>query len=84
MPLEEVFELLRTSREGLSSDDAEARLMIFGPNKLEEKPVSTKLQFIFRNLDFAKWRKSALVEKRKLCENHSFNFNAGEQILEIS
>lgn len=41
MPLEEVFEQLRTSREGLSSEDAEVRLKIFGPNMLEEKPVST-------------------------------------------
>lgn len=41
IPLEEVFEQLRTSRRGLSSDDAEARIEIFGPNKLEEKKVST-------------------------------------------
>ena len=39
--MEEVFEQLRTSHGGLSSEDAEARLTIFGPNKLEEKPVST-------------------------------------------
>ncbi|KAJ8621234.1 hypothetical protein MRB53_029763 [Persea americana] len=39
IPLEEVFEQLRTSQAGLSSTDAEARLIIFGPNKLEEKPV---------------------------------------------
>lgn len=39
LPLEEVFEELKTSRAGLSSDDAEIRLQIFGPNKLEEKPV---------------------------------------------
>jgi len=39
VPLEEVFEQLRTSRAGLSSADAEARLVLFGPNKLEEKPV---------------------------------------------
>lgn len=41
LPLEEVFEQLRTSRAGLSTEDAEIRLKIFGPNKLEEKPVST-------------------------------------------
>lgn len=46
LPLEEVFELLRTSREGLSSEDAEARLMIFGPNKLEEKPENKFLKFL--------------------------------------
>ncbi|KAK9099648.1 hypothetical protein Syun_026693 [Stephania yunnanensis] len=39
LPLEQVFEQLRTSGGGLSSQDAQARLLIFGHNKLEEKPV---------------------------------------------
>ena len=39
MPLEDVFEQLRTIRGGLSSEDAEARLQIFGPNKLEQRKV---------------------------------------------
>ena len=43
LPLEEVFEQLRTSARGLSSDDAEARLHIFGYNKLEEKTVRTSV-----------------------------------------
>jgi len=38
-PLEEVFENLRCSREGLSTQQAQQRLEIFGPNKLEEKEV---------------------------------------------
>ncbi|KAJ9691775.1 hypothetical protein PVL29_011082 [Vitis rotundifolia] len=46
IPLEEVFEQLRTSRGGLSSEDAEARLIIFGPNKLEEKPENKLLKFL--------------------------------------
>lgn len=46
LPLEEVFEQLRTSRGGLSSEDAEARLKIFGPNKLEEKPENKFLKFL--------------------------------------
>ncbi|CAH2037203.1 unnamed protein product [Thlaspi arvense] len=37
LPLEEVFEYLRTSPRGLLSGDAEERLTIFGPNSLEEK-----------------------------------------------
>lgn len=45
LPLEEVFEQLRTSPAGLSSEDAEARLQIFGPNMLEEKPVSANYLF---------------------------------------
>ncbi|KAA8540191.1 hypothetical protein F0562_024246 [Nyssa sinensis] len=46
LPLEEVFEQLRTSRAGLSSEDAEVRLTIFGPNKLEEKPENKFLKFL--------------------------------------
>ncbi|XP_062087975.1 ATPase 10, plasma membrane-type [Humulus lupulus] len=46
LPLEEVFEQLKTSPEGLSSDDAEARLIIFGPNMLEEKPENKILKFL--------------------------------------
>ncbi|KAF8029228.1 hypothetical protein BT93_E1786 [Corymbia citriodora subsp. variegata] len=46
LPLEEVFEQLRTSHQGLSSEDAEARVQIFGPNKLEEKPENKLLKFL--------------------------------------
>ncbi|XP_028796327.1 ATPase 10, plasma membrane-type [Neltuma alba] len=46
IPLEEVFEQLKTSPGGLSSDDAEARLEIFGQNKLEEKPENKILKFL--------------------------------------
>ncbi|KAF3772908.1 ATPase 10 plasma membrane-type [Nymphaea thermarum] len=46
LPLEEVFEQLRTTRAGLTSADGEARLLIFGPNKLEEKPENKFLKFL--------------------------------------
>ncbi|XP_039125151.1 ATPase 10, plasma membrane-type [Dioscorea cayenensis subsp. rotundata] len=46
LPLDEVFRLLRTSQDGLSSADAEARLSLFGPNKLEEKPENKVLKFL--------------------------------------
>ncbi|KAK2654567.1 hypothetical protein Ddye_014423 [Dipteronia dyeriana] len=46
IPLNEVFEQLRTSREGLSSEDAEVRLTIFGQNRLEEKPENKFLKFL--------------------------------------
>lgn len=39
IPIEEVFENLRCSREGLTTEAAEERLAIFGHNKLEEKKV---------------------------------------------
>jgi len=37
--LEEVFENLRCSRGGLTSEQAQQRLQLFGPNKLEEEEV---------------------------------------------
>ncbi|XP_052181773.1 ATPase 10, plasma membrane-type isoform X2 [Diospyros lotus] len=46
LPLEEVFEQLKTSQAGLTSEDGEVRLKIFGPNKLEEKPENKFLKFL--------------------------------------
>ncbi|XP_052300256.1 ATPase 10, plasma membrane-type-like isoform X3 [Citrus sinensis] len=46
LPLDEVFDQLRTTRQGLSSEDAEVRLKIFGPNKLEEKTENKFLKFL--------------------------------------
>lgn len=46
IPLEEVFENLRCSKEGLTSQAAQERLEIFGPNKLEEKKESKFLKFL--------------------------------------
>lgn len=37
IPLEEVFETLQCTKDGLSSDEGLKRLQTFGPNKLEEK-----------------------------------------------
>jgi len=39
MPLEEVFQHLRCTKDGLTSEDAQERLTLFGHNKLEEKQV---------------------------------------------
>lgn len=46
VPLEEVFEQLRCNRDGLTTEGAEERLQIFGPNKLEEKEESKFLKFL--------------------------------------
>ncbi|XP_074590312.1 plasma membrane ATPase 1 isoform X2 [Curcuma longa] len=46
IPLEEVFENLRCTREGLTTQQAEERLAIFGHNKLEEKKESKFLKFL--------------------------------------
>ncbi|KAH0459036.1 hypothetical protein IEQ34_011850 [Dendrobium chrysotoxum] len=46
IPVEEVFEQLKCTKEGLSSEEGAARLQIFGPNKLEEKKESKFLKFL--------------------------------------
>ncbi|KVH98880.1 Cation-transporting P-type ATPase [Cynara cardunculus var. scolymus] len=46
IPIEEVFENLRCSKEGLTNSAAEERLAIFGHNKLEEKRESKFLKFL--------------------------------------
>ncbi|OAY52717.1 ATPase 9, plasma membrane-type [Manihot esculenta] len=46
IPVEEVFQQLQCSREGLSTAEGEKRLQIFGPNKLEEKKESKFLKFL--------------------------------------
>ncbi|KAF8036758.1 hypothetical protein BT93_C2463 [Corymbia citriodora subsp. variegata] len=46
IPVEEVFQQLKCTREGLSIAEGEKRLQIFGPNKLEEKKESKFLKFL--------------------------------------
>ncbi|PSS07869.1 Plasma membrane ATPase [Actinidia chinensis var. chinensis] len=46
IPIEEVFENLRCSKEGLSTEAAQQRLELFGHNKLEEKKESKFLKFL--------------------------------------
>ncbi|KAF1864562.1 hypothetical protein Lal_00043203 [Lupinus albus] len=46
IPIEEVFENLKCTKEGLSSEEGQKRLQIFGPNKLEEKTESKFLKFL--------------------------------------
>ncbi|KAK2392255.1 plasma membrane ATPase [Trifolium repens] len=46
IPVEEVFEQLKCSKDGLSSDEGANRLQVFGPNKLEEKRESKFLKFL--------------------------------------
>ncbi|KAL0421873.1 UNVERIFIED_CONTAM: Plasma membrane ATPase 3 [Sesamum latifolium] len=46
IPIEEVFENLRCTREGLTTAAAQERLAIFGHNKLEEKKESKFLKFL--------------------------------------
>ncbi|XVE97249.1 hypothetical protein REPUB_Repub03eG0004300 [Reevesia pubescens] len=46
IPIEEVFEQLKCTREGLTSEEGAHRLQVFGPNKLEEKKESKFLKFL--------------------------------------
>lgn len=46
IPVDEVFEQLKCTREGLSGEEGLKRLEIFGPNKLEEKTESKFLKFL--------------------------------------
>ena len=46
IPIEEVFDHLKCTREGLTTSEGEKRLQIFGPNKLEEKKESKILKFL--------------------------------------
>ncbi|XP_057421160.1 plasma membrane ATPase 4 [Lotus japonicus] len=46
IPVEEVFQQLKCTPEGLSSEEGASRLQIFGPNKLEEKKESKLLKFL--------------------------------------
>lgn len=43
VPLKEVFDHLKCTRDGLSSDEVQERLDLFGYNKLEEKKVRNQL-----------------------------------------
>lgn len=40
--MQEVFEQLRCTKEGLTSEEGQKRLQVFGPNKLEEEHVTFK------------------------------------------
>ncbi|KAJ4890684.1 H(+)-ATPase 5 [Raphanus sativus] len=46
IPMEEVFEELKCTKQGLTSDEASYRLGLFGPNKLEEKKKSNIIKFL--------------------------------------
>ncbi|KAK4793002.1 hypothetical protein SAY86_023437 [Trapa natans] len=46
IPIEEVFEQLKSSKDGLTTAEGDQRLEIFGYNKLEEKKESKFLKFL--------------------------------------
>ena len=45
--MDEVFTFLKCSKEGLSSNEAQTRAAMFGPNKLEEKKVGHMHSHLF-------------------------------------
>ncbi len=48
--IEDVFTLLQCNDQGLSSQEAQRRLEIFGPNKLEQEEQNPFLQVAYRPL----------------------------------
>ncbi|XP_022750387.1 plasma membrane ATPase 4-like isoform X1 [Durio zibethinus] len=46
IPVEEVFERLKCTSAGLTTEEGTIRLQVFGPNKLEEKKESKFLKFL--------------------------------------
>ncbi|PHU16617.1 ATPase 6, plasma membrane-type [Capsicum chinense] len=46
IPVEEVFQILKCSKEGLTTGEGQKRIEIFGPNKLEEKKENKFLKFL--------------------------------------
>ena len=50
MPTEEVFSILKTANEGISDDEAAARLKLFGLNAIREEKPLRKLVLILRQL----------------------------------
>ncbi|KAL8152478.1 hypothetical protein V2J09_010238 [Rumex salicifolius] len=43
IPVEEVFQLLKSSRKGLTTEEGQKRFLLFGPNKLQEKKSVNKI-----------------------------------------
>ncbi|WVZ14203.1 hypothetical protein V8G54_011769, partial [Vigna mungo] len=46
IPVDEVFRELNCTKEGLTTEEGDKRLQVFGPNKLEEKEESKLLKFL--------------------------------------
>ncbi|XP_047166874.1 plasma membrane ATPase-like [Vigna umbellata] len=46
IPLDQVFQQLNCSKEGLTNEEGRKRMELFGPNKLEEKKESKVLKFL--------------------------------------
>ncbi|CAH8359132.1 unnamed protein product [Eruca vesicaria subsp. sativa] len=46
IPIEEVFQQLKCTSEGLTTQEGEERIQLLGPNKLEEKKESKVLKFL--------------------------------------
>ncbi|RLN40954.1 plasma membrane ATPase-like [Panicum miliaceum] len=51
IPVEEVFVKLKCSSKGLATSDAQARIAMFGPNKLEEKKCAALIAIVLANGD---------------------------------
>ncbi|CAL0321979.1 unnamed protein product [Lupinus luteus] len=54
IPVDEVFKELNCSKEGLTNEEGQKRLLVFGPNKLEEKKAMIQSQDLSSTLFYKK------------------------------
>ncbi|KAJ0622041.1 putative P-type H(+)-exporting transporter [Helianthus annuus] len=55
IPAGEVFETLKCTKAGLTTEERNRRLAAFGPNKLEEKHESKLLKFLAFMWNILSW-----------------------------
>ena len=79
--MDEVFTFLKCSKEGLSSNEAQTRAAMFGPNKLEERKViidpilfSRILPFIY-SLSILESRQILICQDNKSSKRHYYLLN---------
>lgn len=93
IPMQEVFEQLKCSKDGLSSDEGAKRLEIFGPNKLEEKKARYSIFFFFAIswlllflLYSANWwkYKTCMIQESKFLKFLGFMWNPLSWVMEIA
>ncbi|THU44378.1 hypothetical protein C4D60_Mb02t06770 [Musa balbisiana] len=85
IPVDEVFEQLKCTREGLSSAEGANRLQIFGPNKLEEKKVQILLSAIeFMFLELRTERVFSDLQESKILKFLGFMWNPLSWVMEMA
>lgn len=94
IPLEEVFDNLKCTREGLSSEQVQERLDLFGYNKLEEKKVKSQtsvllvsyllIKLLLRILTDSFCKFLLLVQESKILKFLGFMWNPLSWVMEAA